>query len=445
MGGPPKVARPYSDDPPLSSSASAHSLQQYQDLEPEDGPPAYIEDETPDVYQPGMTTATTPMPNNLTSVNRLFNPYEVPGGRVITSSRAKKTYTVTLSPELSQDPEALRKLIGYQVRCPPVPIIVVKGTHTVTRKNSGSNKGSSKDTIVDFDFRIDCLNSVLPGLDRVVHECRFVEIVGDDDGKKAYRGGRFKSKGANKKKKSGGVAVAGADADLEEAQGLTTGSGGPDVEEWCKRFCEDKAGVKSFTLHRTVEAWEQVAIHKGITTLIRSLNYRGHISIEIHTYNAHLTVYSPSRFNKLRQNTFVWWTCIILQLWLITWPLLILLEKRYEPITAAWYAWYNGEYACGLSEEKWLALFTPVIKRSVLARAKDGEHVGFEEAHAARQEENTIAGRGVGRPESESEMERRERMQRGQGNWADSLLGVVRGVAEVGVAYNQAAGWGGDC
>ncbi|KLJ06683.1 hypothetical protein EMPG_17821 [Blastomyces silverae] len=441
--GLPKATRPYRDDAPLSSSASAHSLQPYQDLEPEDNPPAYIEDDATAVVQPGSIISPGPGPNNLSSVNRLVSYYDIPGGRVMASSRAKKTYTVTLSPELSQDPEALGTLIRYQVLRPPVPMIVVKGTHRVTTKNSGANKGSNKETVVDFDFRINCINSVLPDVYSDGNRSRFVEIVKDLDGRKAYRGGRFKSKGVNKKGGSAGVAGANASPDLEESMGLTASNDGPDLEEWCKRFCEDKAGVKSFTFHRTVEAWNSFSVQKGITTLIRSLNYRGHISIEIRTHNAHLTIYSPSLLNKLRINTFVWWACIILQLWIITWPLLILLEKRYEPITATWYAQYDEQPACGLSESMWLNLFTPVIKRSVLARARDGEMVGIEEARGAMDEAERVA-RGES-TESESERERRERMQSGQASWTDSLVGVVRGVAEVGREYNQAVGWGGDC
>ncbi|OJD23874.1 hypothetical protein ACJ73_04766, partial [Blastomyces percursus] len=415
--GLPKATRAYRDDAPLPSSASAHSLQPYQDLEPEDSPPAYIEGDAAAVVQPGSIITG---PNDLSSVTRLVSYYDIPGGRVISSSRAKKTYTVTLSPELSQDPEALSTLVKYQVQRPPVPVIVVKGTHTVTRKNSSSNKGgSNKETVVDFDFRINCINSVLPDVFTVGNRSRFVEIVQDQDGRKAYRGGRFKSKGVNRKR---GRVDPNVRPDPEEAHGLTADSGGPDLEEWCRRFCEDKAGVKSFTFHRTIEAWDYTSIQKGITTLIRSLNYRGHISIEIHTHNAHLTVYSPSLLNKLRINTFVWWACVILQLWILAWPLLILLEKRYEPITATWYAQYDEQPACGLSEALWLTVFTPVIKRSVLARAKDGEVVGLEEARGAMDEEEAMALGGS--TESESERERRERMQRGQGNWTDSLVGV---------------------
>ncbi|EEH19507.1 hypothetical protein PABG_01826 [Paracoccidioides brasiliensis Pb03] len=438
--GLPKPNRPFRDDSPLPSSASAHSLQTYQDVEPEENPPAYTDDDTLTIPQSRSPINT----NNLSSVGRLVSPYDVPGGRMISSSRAKKTYTVTLEPQFSQNPKALCSLVTFQANRPPVPIIVVKGTHTVTNKNSGSNKGSSKDTVVDFDFRINCVGSVLPDVDQLGDRCRFVEVVQDNDGRKKYRGGRLKSKGGSKNKKQDRVAGTGTNADLEEGQGLTAGSDGPDLEEWCRRFCNDKAGVKSFTFHRALEVWNHPVLHKGITTLIRSLNYRGHICIEIHTHNAHLTVYSPSLLNKLRTHSLVWWACVLLQLWIITWPLLWLLEKRYEPITAIWYARYDEEYACGLSETAWLEFFTPVIKRSVLGRARDGEVVGLEEAKSAREEASIVA-RGEGqRLESEAERERRERVQRGQGGWADSLVGVVRGVAEVGMEINQVTGWGGD-
>ncbi|PGH15018.1 hypothetical protein AJ79_02700 [Helicocarpus griseus UAMH5409] len=442
--GIPKIPQAYQDDPPLSSSASAHSLQPYHDVEPDDSPPAYTDDDNLAIPQPSsIIAAATP----LSTTYRLESPYHIPGGRTVTSKRAKKTYTVTLHPEFSQDPEALHGLILVQSNRPPVPVIVVKGTHTVTRKDSSSKSGTSKETVVDFDFSINCVGSVVPDVNQSGVRWRNVQILEEEGNERGWRGGRVKSKMFGKKKKARAVSAEGgdgveADADLERGRVLTREEV---LKEWCERFCEDKAGVRSFTFHRTLQFWDHHALTKGLTTLIRSLNYRGHISITTHTHNSHLTVYTPHLLNKLRTNSIVWWTCVILQLWLITWPILLLLERRYEPITATWYARdENGEYACGLDEAGWLEFFAPVVKRSVLSRAKDGEVVGLEEARGARQEAERVARGEVGVRESEAERERRERLNRGQGGWTDSLVGVVRGVAEVGMEWNQAAGWGGD-
>ncbi|KAK2809473.1 hypothetical protein FQN50_003741 [Emmonsiellopsis sp. PD_5] len=473
MGLPPPTKRPYTDSPPLSSSAaSAHSLQPYNDLEPDDSPPAYTDadaDTANDVPSAPAAAATSSHPNldfgppaELSTVNeRVFDYYAVPGGRPIASKRKKTTGIITLDPSLSTDAEALHSLIANHARRPPVPMIYVKGTHTVTHRTESSGKGGSsttRETVVDFDFRINCANSVLPETSLVRGDGESwvkVDVVGDGDGERAWRGGRVRSKGRGRTR----VSVTGAtEGDVEEGQALNAGGNqgqdqGPGLEEWCRRFCEDKAGVRSFTFTRTLspQTWNQTRITTGLTSLIRSLNYRGHITITSHLHNASLKIYTPHPLNRLRTNPYIWWTCVLLQLWLLTWPLLILLERRYEPIHATWYAWYHDQYACGMDEEAWLGFFENVVRETVMGRGRGGEVVGFREAVGAnRRRERVERGEGVEeevRQETEAERQRRERVERGEGNWADSLVGVVRGVAEVRRDFGRRSdgGWGGDC
>ncbi|KAL8861552.1 MAG: hypothetical protein Q9178_002076 [Gyalolechia marmorata] len=40
--------------------------------------------------------------------------------------------------------------------------------------------------------------------------------------------------------------------------------------------------------------------------------------------------------NRYRHNKLIWWICVILQLWIITWPLLIFMTKRWEVLTVEW-------------------------------------------------------------------------------------------------------------
>src|SRR5436190_12134253 len=94
---------------------------------------------------------------------------------------------------------------------------------------------------------------------------------------------------------------------------------------------------ESFTLQRTIVNWDLDALQQHITALIRSTNYRGLITTSTYTYHDHLTVYSPSLINRLRTNPFIWWICVLLQLWIIAWPLIFLLESRYEVVFAEWY------------------------------------------------------------------------------------------------------------
>ncbi|KAK2740519.1 hypothetical protein FQN55_008862 [Onygenales sp. PD_40] len=480
MGRPPPAQRPYEDEPPLSSSAaSAHSLQPYNDLEPEDSPPAYTDtdadadadtetaNDVPALHSaPAAAAAATslhpflfPDSAELSTVNdRVVDYYAVPSGRPVASKRKKTTGIITLDPTLSTDAKALHSLITSHARRPPVPMIYVRGTHTVTHR-AESSKGESRttrDTVVDFDFRINCAGSVLPESSLWFGEGESwvkVDVVRDGDGERAWRGGRLRSRGRGKTRvRVTGEAEGEGEGDVEEGWPLNPEQG-PGLEEWCRRFCEDKAGVRSFTFTRTLSpvTWNHSKITSGLTSLIRSLNYRGHISITTHTHNASLKVYTPHPLNRLRTNPFIWWTCVLLQLWLLTWPLLVLLERRYQPIHATWYAWCEERYACGMNEEAWLVCFENLVRESVLGRARDGEMVGYREAVGANRRE--VVRREGGeveeevRQETEAERQRRERVERGEGNWADSLVGVVRGVAEVRRDFGQRrdGGWGGDC
>lgn len=45
---------------------------------------------------------------------------------------------------------------------------------------------------------------------------------------------------------------------------------------------------------------------------------------------------SDHPINRYRTNPFVWWICVILQLWIITWPLLWLTTKHWEVVYVNW-------------------------------------------------------------------------------------------------------------
>ncbi|PGH02531.1 hypothetical protein AJ80_08842 [Polytolypa hystricis UAMH7299] len=444
----------YQDDPP-SAAASIHSLQTYTDIDSEveeeeeeaDLPPAYT-DATPTLTHATPATANMPTPSN--TITAPESPYAVLGSRTITSSRTGTSYRVSLAPELSKNPADLYWVMSSHIKLAPRPHIHVRGTHTEKQRNNNNNgnnnKGSNSETVVDFDFTIDGAGTVLPGSDTSWDAAkyapfRFATVVADGDGINAYRGGRFKSTGAKKVASVGGGDV--------EGNGAAGGAEGEallptqDLMQWCERFCQDKAGVKSFVLHRTIRDWNHPMVTQRLTALIRATKYRGDITIKPFTHDANLTIYSPSLLNRLRTNPFVWWTCVILQLWILTWPLLILLERRYEVVNVDWYAARVGTYACGMSEEEWVAFFAPAVRAAALGRRQCANQEVITPLEA-RQMAEAEARQGIfAMAESEAERERRERINRGEGSWADSIVGVVRGVSEVRREWDQVAGWGG--
>ncbi|WEW58040.1 hypothetical protein PRK78_003507 [Emydomyces testavorans] len=405
---------------PVAQEESQPLLQPYidcTDLESEDSPPAYAEHSEPLPLVSAFGDS---------SVNGSLGSaaYDIPGGHVLTSHREGKTYTVSLAPYLSSNADVLYKFFKIQAGLPPQVFISVKGSHTVSRRNG--DKQTSSETVTDFDFLIDGSDTVLPpatGLDGVY---RVLKVMQDDDGVSAYRGGRFKSTRRFWRRRKDNM--------LEEGNQMISG---PSFEEWCQRFCDDKSSVKSFTLHRDLVNWDFELIKREITSVIRSTHYRGTMSVSPFIRQSRVTIYSPSLINRLRTNSFVWWTCVILQLWIITWPLLVLLERRYEVVRVEHHVSRGGIYISpGGSESNWIKMFTPALRAAALTRRK-GEVVTTADISRAQE-------MAAERQDSEAERERRERMNRGETTWSDSIVGLVRGISEATRQWSSDRGWGGD-
>lgn len=173
--------------------------------------------------------------------------------------------------------------------------------------------------------------------------------------------------------------------------------------------------------------------------------------MQVDIANRNLTIYSPHWINKLRHNTFVFWICIVLQLWIITWPIIWLLEKRYEVVHSCWYVSRTIEdaggstrariYACGRDEHALGEFWAPVVKQAAWKRRQYNEVISMEDAQRVEGlTTNQILSSSV--LDSEAEIERRQRVERGDGTFSDSVLGFVRGLSEVRQGWNRNMGWG---
>lgn len=181
------------------------------------------------------------------------------------------------------------------------------------------------------------------------------------------------------------------------------------------------------------------------------MNYRGQIHMNMEVVNGNLTIYSPHWVNKLRNNGFVFWICILLQLWIITWPIIWLLEKRYEVVYSCWYASHIIEgdsnpiparrYARGRDEFALSQFWAPAVKQAAWSRRQDGEVILLDDAQRLQGLTTTqiLQARTCG---SEAELERRRRVDRGDGTFVDSIVGLARGVSEVRQDWNMTMGWG---
>ncbi|KAM5433365.1 hypothetical protein McanMca71_004183 [Microsporum canis] len=417
----------------LASKRSAISLHDQQPVEPytdepNDDPPAYTDE------IPGSSNQIQSTLPDLPPVQSYINPYpDIQDSRLVDTFSRRESYLVTLCPDLTTSPETLYETIYRQAKVAPTVLISVKGTHTVKQRD-GRNKESSS-TVTDFDFQIETRGTILSmdsywaERDPPFDHYRRLNVVRDGDRKSAYRGGRFKSKASKKYKPS--------ESDPEQA----TSERIDDVlREWCLRYCEDKSGVKSFTLHNKVEGLNMDIIKAEITSIIRATKYCGSIHVNQVTTHTALTVYSPHWINKLRTNRFVWWVVVILQLWIIAWPIIILLEKRYEPVTAEYIVSEGGVHVSPFRGElSWTEMFAPAISAAAISRRKDGEMVTMGDVRRIR--ESPVNG-GSRLDESPAERDRRARLNSGNGTFMDSLVGLARGISDLRNEYDHTRGWG---
>ncbi|OOF91958.1 hypothetical protein ASPCADRAFT_56527 [Aspergillus carbonarius ITEM 5010] len=357
---------------------------------PTDLPPSYEETVArdppasrppPAFPAPPTDTAAPPIPDNRTYHS--------------VRSDSRESDTVNLAPALSQDATALHTHIASQAEIPPRPYLTVRGSHTETRHDH-NRKEDRKETVEDFTFKVDLSGYLIrdehppqqynddydTGLQLAPDSqdgWHVLTLVRDNDGQQAYRGGRCKSDtwtGHERRARSEPVQL--EDGPNHETAGLVREhEDGPSLMGWCERYCDDPAPVKSFAFGRSVVGFDSSVLHSALTSHLRSLHYKGDISITTNLANRELVVYSPHWVNQLRNNGFVYWCCIILQLWIITWPVIWFLERRYDVVRSVWYfsRVEGGEtqYACYRSEAAIADELAPAVTQAALERRLDGK------------------------------------------------------------------------
>ncbi|OAA69075.1 hypothetical protein ISF_03450 [Cordyceps fumosorosea ARSEF 2679] len=155
---------------------------------------------------------------------------------------------------LSTNAAALVTLVRTQAQVPPKPYIVVKG---------------SRGRKVDFEVKLNLMALLIPegnGGARM----DYIRCVGHDE--VAYRGG--------------------ARPDVLPE----VGDGG--LDEWCRRFVEDPAGIKTFTLERVVANLDVGWIDGQMRSLLASLKYKGNVDVTFVVTHSKITVQNPDKVNQ---------------------------------------------------------------------------------------------------------------------------------------------------
>ncbi|KAF7590007.1 hypothetical protein BBP40_003451 [Aspergillus hancockii] len=312
-----------------------------------------------------------------------------------TASEPVERASITLSPFLSNDPSALHSLIRHEAHIPPRPDLCVRGVHNETHPDGNNRKENRTESVVDFDFRIDLTKYLVGDLDRD-QGWQQLRVARDGDGLNLYRGGRCRSRRWKGHARDRAVRLEeGVDT---ETVGLVEEDAGPDLLGWCERFCQDPSPVKTFTFTRSFANFNPSIIQSSLTSHLRSLNYQGNIQISTSFSNPSFTVYSPHWINRARNNSFVYYTCLILQLWLITWPIIWLLERRYAVVDSVWL--FSREvgtqqvYARDRDEAGIADDLAPVVTQAAWERRLDGRFLTDQDMRLLRRLEREGRERG---------------------------------------------------
>ncbi|KAJ6006509.1 hypothetical protein N7451_004453 [Penicillium sp. IBT 35674x] len=440
------MGRIHKDDRP--DAASSHSLHSIED----DLPPPYTDE--PDFIPPVSTSnpapGVAPLPLHLRLVD---SAYILPDSNI----KADDKRAISIAPSLSRNSDELFYAIRRQMKLPPRPLLWIKGSHT---ESSNDKKQKGSNSVTDFEFKLDLAETMLTGWEADARgPWKWVEeeVLNDEDYKPAFRGGRIKSRTY---KAPYGSRLRGEDSDALLASDAGLGADGSDEQPatsneanlklWCERFCNDPSPVKSFTLHRQISGFDWKAMRNVLASHIRSLNYLGSVDFSFTIAQQSVTIYSPHWINRLRANRYIWWVFVILQLWIITWPIIWFLEKRYELVHTRWHSSisldpHSGlvkDYARGRDEATLGEFWGPAVKRMAWSqRCGQGNTLTRMDAERV-QGLDTDQLLGIQRGDSEAERERRERVNRGDAGFVDHMVGLVRGVGEVGQSWRLTAGWG---
>lgn len=157
--------------------------------------------------------------------------------------------------------------------------------------------------------------------------------------------------------------------------------------------------LSRFAFRRRILGFSPDILRSALTSHLRSLNYRGRISVSTNLTNKSFVVYSPHWINRLRNNSLIYYFFTLSQLWVITWPIIKLLERRYAVVESAWFfsrgTGATQTYIRGLDEVGVAQDLAPVVTQAAWERRTDGRVLSGQEMRLLRQLEQV--GRDSGR------------------------------------------------
>ncbi|KAK6543058.1 hypothetical protein TWF694_006984 [Orbilia ellipsospora] len=258
-------------------------------------------------------------------------------------------------PHLNEDGEALFRFLLTQNMHSPRPQVRMKGTHVEKHHhhhghgNFNERRNSSESrTIVDFDILMDFSNLILiePGQQGII------QVVDEDT--KAHRGGFMKVKGRSTRS-------------LPDDTPIMP----KEIRNWADDYCADPAICKEFVMEKVCPGYDTRYLETRLIQLIQSTNYGGNIQITFPTTHNLVKIRPPNKLTELRYNKFIRWFCYLTFLWIITWPVLFFMTRRYNVVRSVWpmsAVDITGRRRVKMSEDQWFDYWRLAIRRAVLGR-----------------------------------------------------------------------------
>ncbi|KAF2871977.1 hypothetical protein BDV95DRAFT_492672 [Massariosphaeria phaeospora] len=336
----------YRDDPDAVSLHTTPDDYSYDDAPEIAGlPPSYADSE-------GDSVASTAAPTVA-----LIRHVPPPSGRrdhntVVERSGGKPKVCETqrvVDPRYDVDPGYLEEGIRSFAFQAPSPLVYIIGTHHETVK-----KGDKKEKQEVMDFRIVVHLQQYLRRDFQPQDSWHMNLVTVENGEKTHRGTILKKRAPGFK------------------QDIEVGAQKPSLAEWCHRYCASTSMLRIFRLRRVVTGFNEDLVKNRLEGLIRSTNYRGHISVTFPVEDKNVDIFTAGRINQWRLNKYICWAFYLTFLWIFSWPFLFFATKRYGVVKAEWPfsitdAHGNKTYTT-VSEEQWYEKWHVAIRRLVLDR-----------------------------------------------------------------------------
>ncbi|RMZ33118.1 hypothetical protein D0859_02755 [Hortaea werneckii] len=314
----PAPPQQYRDDP---DAVSMHTTP--DDYHYDDAPelPSYDDSEAAASTSLEEETAFPPPPQDE------YAPIQPPKGPTVsqwsnecgtTSININET-TIRMDERLNDANELLTYVRGYLAAVPPRPCVRITGWHF---QKVERNKKTETEKTVDFDM--------LFSLDRYLPQAGASMNIRGEAGKwwtqRVATNGEKCHRGSWRKTRAPGYRQ-----DVEVGE-----TAEPGLADWCRDFARSQAKLKIFRVTRDVLGLDQEDLRLRLQTVVRSTGYRGHIDVAFPIHEKHVDIYNPHWINRWRVTWWVRWLFFLTFLWIITWPILFFMTKRWSVYNVDW-------------------------------------------------------------------------------------------------------------